>query len=486
MPLITLRIYLALLAVCGVRLARASINPVEIHEQHFYDSVTREPFFIKGVDYQPGGSSGVSGQRDPLSDAKICARDIFLFQKLGINTIRVYSITPDLNHDECMTMMAAAGIYLILDVNSPMENQHLNRYEPWTTYNEDYLEHVFRVVEQFGHYNNTLGFFAGNEIINDGQSARRTPPYIRAVVGDIKQYIKANSPRTIPVGYSAADDLRYRIPLSRYLECHDADHPDSSIDFYGVNSYQWCGQQTFQTSGYDQLVDAYKEYTKPVFFSEFGCNIHRPRSFEEVEALYSEQMINTFSGGLVYEFTEEPNEYGLVKMNDDGSARVLQDFVNLQGRFSAIESKEFKMIRKNAMSLMATAPLPTCKDSYENLQIDATVPNDVLTSGLKNGVRQERGKYLNIKDSDITSEFEVYDENGKPFSSPRRFAIVNKIEGTAEPSGKQNDQPEKTETSPDGSSKPNGDENEDVKKSNAVSLTSPKFASAIGWAFARF
>lgn len=70
-----------------------------------------------------------------------------------------------------MSMLAAAGIYLVLDVNSPLQGHHLNRYEPWSTYNHDYLKNVLRVVEQFSQYNNTLGFFAGNEIINDKISA---------------------------------------------------------------------------------------------------------------------------------------------------------------------------------------------------------------------------------------------------------------------------------------------------------------------------
>lgn len=69
-------------------------------------------------------------------------------------------------------MLAAAGIYLVLDVNSPSPNQHINRYEPWLSYNLDYLEHVFKVVEQFSYYNNTLGFFAGNEIVNDRVSSK--------------------------------------------------------------------------------------------------------------------------------------------------------------------------------------------------------------------------------------------------------------------------------------------------------------------------
>lgn len=46
---------------------------------------TNIQFFIRGVDYQPGGTSSVSQGADPLSEPEACARDIALFQKLNIN-----------------------------------------------------------------------------------------------------------------------------------------------------------------------------------------------------------------------------------------------------------------------------------------------------------------------------------------------------------------------------------------------------------------
>lgn len=70
-----------------------------------------------------------------------------------------------------MSLLASAGIYLILDVNSPRVGESINRYEPWTTYTPEYTSHILKVVENFSGYNNTLGFFAGNEIINDEHSA---------------------------------------------------------------------------------------------------------------------------------------------------------------------------------------------------------------------------------------------------------------------------------------------------------------------------
>lgn len=54
----------------------------------------------------------------------------------------------------------------------------------------------------------------------------------------MKQYMSRHELRAVPVGYSAADDLLYRTSLPNYLQCSDKSGSDSSLDFYGVNSYQ--------------------------------------------------------------------------------------------------------------------------------------------------------------------------------------------------------------------------------------------------------
>jgi 1,3-beta-glucanosyltransferase GAS5 len=64
---------------------------------------------------------------DPLLDLAQFKRDVKEFQKLGINTIRVYTVDngAGANHDEGMKLLADAGIYLALDVNTPQNS--LNR-----------------------------------------------------------------------------------------------------------------------------------------------------------------------------------------------------------------------------------------------------------------------------------------------------------------------------------------------------------------------
>lgn len=371
------------------------------------------------MDYQPGGSSGVNEHSDPLSNPAFCARDIFLFQELGINTIRVYSVNPELNHDKCMTLLAAAGIYLVLDVNSPIVGQHLNRYEPWTTYNDKYMNHVFRVLNEFAGYNNTLAFFAGNEIVNDKTSATNSPVYIKAVVRDMKHFIKTNKIRTIPVGYSAADDLSYRISLANYLECYETD-PLETVDFYGVNTYQWCGEQTFYTSGYNNLVRDYSSYSKPIFFSEYGCNEVLPRLFKEISSIYSTDMTSVFSGGLVYEFAQEPNNYGLVDYDELGNVKLLPDFFAFKDQISKVKDVPLskKLLLQNQQvfegrnNRKQKSKRKVCELQYENLDISKGIPRSMGNSIVKTFATQKKGNYVPLTQEDMTCNFKVFSVDG--------------------------------------------------------------------------
>lgn len=375
----------SLFALLSFGASVSALNPIAVRNNVFYDVATNERFFMVGVDYQPGGAAAVTAGSDPLSNIEVCRRDVFLFQRLGVNTVRVYSVDNTLNHDACMSLYNTAGIYLLLDVNSPLEGQHLNRLEPWTTYNSIYAEHVFRTIEAFGSYENTLGFFSGNELINDERSAFASAPYIKAITRDMKAYIRAHLSRPIPVGYSAADDILYRIETATYMAC--GSDSDGVNDFYAINSYQWCGQQTIATSGYNTLISQFSNYTLPLFFSEYGCNEVRPRSFGEVAAVYSSEMTPYFSGGLIYEFTQESNNYGLVNISSAGTAQLLSDYNSLQSQYNAISR-----LPTTVPATQAAARTCPPASSYQHLNGSLTVPSlseiEVL---IRSGVNQAAG-----------------------------------------------------------------------------------------------
>lgn len=299
---------------------RDSVTPITVKGNAFFQGNDR--FYIRGVDYQPGGSSNLA---DPIADANGCKRDIPKFQQLGLNTVRVYSVDNSADHDECMDALAAAGIYLVLDVNTPKYS--LNRAEPSTSYNDVYLQNVFATVEMFAKYPNTLAFFSGNEVINDGPSSKAAP-YVKAVTRDIRSYISARKLRQVPVGYSAADIDTNRLQMAQYMNCGT---DDERSDFFAFNDYSWCDPSSFTTSGWDQKVKMFTGYGLPLFLSEYGCNTNT-RKFEEVKSLYSTQMTAVYSGGLVYEYSNEASNYGLVTVNGD-SVTTRPDFDALSSAF---------------------------------------------------------------------------------------------------------------------------------------------------------
>lgn len=68
--------------------------------------------------------------------------------------------------------------------------------------------------------------------------------------------------------------------------------------------------------------------------SEYGC-IKNTRTFNQVAAIYSDQMDAVYSGGLVYEYSEEADNagYGLVKI-DGSSVTEKDDYSALKSAFS--------------------------------------------------------------------------------------------------------------------------------------------------------
>jgi hypothetical protein len=304
----------------GTLKPRASVTPVTVKGNAFFAGNDR--FYIRGVDYQPGGSSDVA---DPIADADGCARDIAEFKKLGINTVRVYTVDNTADHDTCMSALADAGIYLVLDVNTPKYS--LNRADPNPSYNDVYLQSIFATIDIFQKYDNTLAFFSGNEVINDSPTSAAAP-YVKAVTRDIRQYIRSRGYRTIPVGYSAADVSENRLEMAQYMNCGS---DDERSDFFAFNDYSWCSPSSFEVSGWDQKVKNFTGYGLPIFLSEYGCNTNT-RDFGEVSSLYSTDMTAVYSGGLVYEYSQEPSNYGLVEISGS-SVSELPDFDALMTQF---------------------------------------------------------------------------------------------------------------------------------------------------------
>ncbi|KAK7920601.1 hypothetical protein PG985_008623 [Apiospora marii] len=404
------------LVALGATIA-AAVPALEARGNQFVNPKTNDVFQIVGMAYQIGGSAGYdpSHGKDPLSNGDVCKRDAALMQVLGINTIRVYNLDPNLNHDECASIFNAAGMYMVIDVNSPLVGESLNSLEPWTSYYDTYLNRTFAIVESFKSYPNLLGFFSGNEVISNVKQGGTAPPYIRAVTRDLKQYIKNHADRPIPVGYSAADVRDVLEDSWNYFQCSIEGEKDdmSRADMFALNSYSWCADASFESSGYNTLVDMFKSSSVPIFYSEFGCNTPSPRIFTEIGTIYGDKMTPTFSGGVVYEFAQEPNNFGLAEVGKDNSVKLLKDFQTLKSQYSKVDWKSVQSVKAKGNAVKPPKCSPSLikeKGFNNNFTLPVLPPNtkEILEGGVK---PKPVGKVVKISDYKVTHE--IKDVDGK-------------------------------------------------------------------------
>lgn len=102
--------------------------------------------------------------------------------------------------------------------------------------------------------------------------------------------------------------------------------------------------------------------------AEFGC-ITNTREWGEIAALYSENMTAVYSGGLAYEYTVEPNGYGLVEVVD-GEITPNADFTRLVEAYAATPNPS------GDGGYSATTTASECPAGSD----DWAVPNDLLPS----------------------------------------------------------------------------------------------------------
>lgn len=404
----------------------AAVPVLEVKGNYFVNPKTGNRFQIVGVAYQPGGSAGYDPALgiDPLSNKDICLRDAALLQVLGVNAIRVYNLNPDLNHDECASIFNAAGMYMLLDVNSPLVGESLTSFNPWESYYSSYLNRTFAVVEAFKNYPNTLAFFSGNEVINNEETGATVPPYSRAMTRDIKNYVAKHCDRPIPVGYSAADVREVLFDSFNYFQCaQNGKSDDPSIaDLFALNSYSWCGESSYKESGYDQLVAGFKESAVPIFYSEFGCNTPSPRVFTEVGAIYGSEMTGVFSGGIVYEYTQEANNFGLANISTDGSIVLRSDYYALKEQYAKLDFSKIQAVKPPSGSTptppACSSKLITSKGFNSNFTLPVLPPGakEIIDEGVK---PKPSGKIVDI--SDLKVKFSVKNADG---SEIKNLALV--------------------------------------------------------------
>ncbi|PSN71510.1 hypothetical protein BS50DRAFT_570850 [Corynespora cassiicola Philippines] len=343
-----------------------ALPTIEIKGSKFFTS-DGDQFYIKGVAY----SSDVTSVNN-LVDGPQCEIDAKLMQKLGANVIRVYSVDPTLDHSRCMKAFEDAGIYVLIDAATPTIN--INRAEPeWTI--EKRNEFV-KILDGFHGYDNFLGVFAGNEVINDA-STSIAAPYVKAVIADLKAYRDAMQYRKIPIGYSAMDNLALQKISMDYFDCGTE---ETAADFYAFNKYSWCGDSSMNESGYDTLYEEADGFDIPIFLSETGCfddpSARNPsRSFEDQVAMLGREMNDRYSGNIIYEWTMQVNGYGIVSYPGSkatGTPSLLGDYSRLSSQWATLSPAGVKMTSYDPT--LTKRACPTSERSTWSVEKDAVVP----------------------------------------------------------------------------------------------------------------
>lgn len=358
------QVYSLLSALAFLTLALADVPAIEVVGNKFFYANNGTQFLIRGVAYQQNfdnsTDSGLTQYVDPLADGDACKRDVEYFAKSNTNVLRVYAVDPEKNHDDCMKLFEDAGIYIIADLSEPSTS--INRNSP--EWNLELYDRYTSVIDMFANYSNVLGFFAGNEVTNN-KSNTDASAFVKAAVRDMKSYI-LDKGWSFPVGYSSNDDEDIRVAIADYFSCGDL---DERADFFGINMYEWCGDSTFKTSGYADRTEEYKNLTIPVFFSEYGCNAERPRKFTEIGTIFSDEMTDVWSGGIVYMYYEEENDYGLVSVSGS-SVSTLADYSYYSQEMNSISPS---LAQSSEVGAFSTSTL-ACPTSASTWKANAKLP----------------------------------------------------------------------------------------------------------------
>lgn len=363
------------LGVLGIAAGTQALQKVSRAGRYLYtDDGNR--FFIKGVAYQEQGATSTDPNNpfsepstfiDPLQDGTACKRDIPFLQQLGVNTIRVYSVNSSLNHDDCMSALSAANIYTIIDLALPT-NGSIDRLSPsWTT---NLLDLYLGTINAFNKYDNVLAYNVGNEVIVN-PAGTDAAPFIKAAARDVRAYLNKISSSAL-VGYAAIDgDDNWVLPLAEYLSCDptSANSGGSSIDLFGLNNYEWCGDDT--PAAYSAKNGDFAGLNAPAYFSEFGCVKQPPRLWTEVGTIYSQPMSDIWSGAVAFSYfpaQSNDGQFGMVTI-DGTSVTTGDDFNRLKAQYSNVTfptvpskssagSTQFASCPPNNSTWLASTSLP--------------------------------------------------------------------------------------------------------------------------------
>jgi hypothetical protein len=122
--------------------------------------------------------------------------------------------------------------------------------------------------------------------------------------------------------------------------------------------------------------------------------------------------MTSLSGGMVYEYTQEEADFGLVQINDNGTISLRTDFDNLQKQYNKLD---LSLIQKadnpgaNNKSPKCSGDLIQAKEFSKNFTIPAVCPG--CKSLIDNGIsKKTNGKLVDV--NNLKPKQAVYASNG--------------------------------------------------------------------------
>lgn len=122
--------------------------------------------------------------------------------------------------------------------------------------------------------------------------------------------------------------------------------------------------------------------------------------------------MTALSGGLVYEYSQEEQDYGLVVLNSNGSVSLRQDFDNLQVQYNKVDKALIQSTNPDSTSIKPPAcakSLISAENFSKNFSIPAICPGcqDLIDNGISN---PKNGRLVDV--TATKPKQQVYGSNG--------------------------------------------------------------------------
>jgi hypothetical protein len=206
-----------------------------------------------------------------------------------------------------MRLLEEAGIYVLVSAWNRVGISALN-LPTWEKggqisfpYDYRYWDYVFSHIDAFHQYPNTLGFIIPLADLSAPQV--RKIPWSKAMVRDVKEYIRVKGYRSIPVSSATYQFQLSTVP--QYMNCGDR---NSSVDFLGLDltSMENVKTECRNVSSWleDGKVEEYSGYSIPTYLL-YGCNVNLRKDFSEIQAIFNNSTTKAFSGVILFEWLDD-------------------------------------------------------------------------------------------------------------------------------------------------------------------------------------